>query len=325
VARLTPLSIDEARQLLARFGLDLKQLTALEAGSVNSNFRLETEQGVFFARIYEEQSHAGALAEMQVIRELAECGVPTPVPLRPLAGEEPLTSSGKPFAVYPWVAGEILCQRRTTAAHLRQVGSALGCLHRASDRLSQIPDGRFEPTHLEQRFSEIEQRIGGNSELEGALQLIQSRLGHYVRTRSASLPRGVIHGDLFRDNALWKDDQLVALIDFESASRGTFAYDIMVCIHAWCFGDRFELDKVRAFFDGYGQERRLTSLEGDSLVAEGAIAALRFATTRITDFSLRAAPGTAPKRDYRRFLQRLEQIEAGVLEPVLRQFRSTTH
>jgi homoserine kinase type II len=109
----------------------------------------------------------------------------------------------------------------------------------------------------------------------------------------------------------------VALLDFESASAGVFVYDLMVCVHAWCYGDRFDVALVRAMIDGYRQERPLSAAELAALAPQGALAALRFATTRLTDFSLRAPPGQAPARDYRRFLARLDALENGLLSPII--------
>jgi homoserine kinase type II len=146
--------------------------------------------------------------------------------------------------------------------------------------------------------------------------LIRERLAHYEIARAQqAAPRGVIHSDLFRDNVLWaKDGQLAALLDFESACEGAFAYDVMVTICAWCYSSRFETELVEAFLRGYHAVRPIQGAEVAALKVEGAVGCLRFATTRITDFSLRAAPGQPPVRDYRRFLARLSAIEAGDLD-----------
>ncbi|HTM44761.1 MAG TPA: homoserine kinase [Polyangiaceae bacterium] len=316
MALLTELTRAEASQALARYGMQLLKLIPLEQGSVNSNFRIETDRGLFFARIYEEQPLSGALAEMQLIRKLQQLGVPTPAPLEP-TDPAPVLASGKPFAVYPWVEGEILCYGRVTAAHLIELGKALATLHLASAALGVLPKGRFGPEGLQERLGSIEQRLNpADRELSEAVTQIRAALTRYTQRRSSSVPQGIIHGDLFRDNALWAGTTLGAVIDFESASHGAFTYDLMVCAHAWCFGDRFDLGRVRALFEGYLQQRKLEPEEYEALVVEGAIGALRFATTRISDFSLRAAPGTSPKRDSRRFWQRLAQLESGALSPL---------
>lgn len=313
MACLTELSREEAERLARAYGLKLLAVRPMEQGSVNSNFRLETDRGVFFGRIYEEQGDAGALSEMRLTRQLAELGVPTPAPLVPPSVAEPLYAAGKPFSLYPWVQGEILCLGRLRAAHLEQVGQALASLHLASAQV-HVPAGRFEPLDIEARLRGIIETPGIADTLAQAAREIGQALQHCVAARRGDLPRGLIHGDLFRDNALWSGDRLAAVIDFESASDGCFVYDLMVCVHAWCFSDHFEPDKVQALLGGYQARRPLSPQELDSLANEGALAALRFATTRITDFSMRTPAGEAPKRDYRRFLQRLRQLQDGALQ-----------
>jgi homoserine kinase type II len=175
-----------------------------------------------------------------------------------------------------------------------------------------------------ERLASVDEELG-NRERRGVsvealpkdVSWIRSKLQHYLRLRDSSLPSGIIHGDLFRDNVLWANGAIASLLDFESASRGTFVYDLMVCIEAWCFTERFETARVAALLSGYQRKRPLSPAEIQALETEGALVALRFATTRITDFSLRAAPGEKPKRDYRRFIERLSQIEAGALREAI--------
>jgi homoserine kinase type II len=259
--------------------------------------------------VYEEQGMPGALAELRLLTELSRSGVPTTEPLAPEG--DSATVRGKPFALYPWIDGEILCQARVTEAHARAVGTALAHLHLSTPAVTPLPGGRFRVTDLKDRLDRIER---DSPEHRDAVLHIRRRLDHYSKRRSAEIPSGVIHGDLFRDNVLWHGDRIAALIDFESASTGPFVFDVMVTIHAWCYGDAFHPDLVHAFFSGYQTVRTLETAERASLVTEGALAALRFATTRITDFSMRAPPGSPPLRDYRRFLARLEALENGALD-----------
>ena len=182
----------------------------------------------------------------------------------------------------------------------------------------EIPEGRFRVQDL---FVRLDHADASTDRYATDSALIRQRLEHYTRQLDAhgALPRGLIHGDLFRDNVLWQQGELRALLDFESASLGLFAYDLMVCVHAWCYGDAYDLRLVAALFDGYARERPPEAAEWSALPALGALAALRFATTRITDFAMRAAPGEAPARDYRRFLARLAALEAGVLAPLIKE------
>jgi homoserine kinase type II len=311
MGRFTELGNDEARAVCALFGVDVATVESLHAGSVNSNFRITDASGrQYFGRIYEEQGDDGALGELRLLSELSRAGVPTTVPLVTPSGPVARVQ-GKPFALYPWVEGEILCHARVTEAHAFAVGQALARLHLSTPTITPLAQGRFRIDDLLFRLDRIEKE---SPEHRDAALHIRRRLRHYSNQRNLEIASGVIHGDLFRDNVLWSGGAIAAFIDFESASEGPFAYDVMVTVHAWCYGDEFRPELVSALLSGYQSVRRLEASERTALSVEGALAALRFATTRITDFSMRAPPGEPPIRDYRRFLARLEALENGMLD-----------
>lgn len=317
MAKLTALSLQDARTHGLGFGIDVERVEPLDAGSVNSNFRLECRDGrLVFARIYEEQQPPGAIAELRLLRELSALGIPTATPLRRLDGSDVALHENKPLSVYPWVEGQHLCNQMVTEQHASRLGETLARVHLTSSGLSAIPSGRFDTSDIEKRLDWISrQQVGFGSDVAH----IRERLAYYTeRRQDAVLPTGLIHGDLFRDNVLWAgDDEIVALLDFESASKGVFAYDLMVCVLSWCYTDALVVSKARALVAGYQALRPLDDLEREALMVEGALACLRFATTRITDFSMRAAAGEEPKRDYRRFLTRLRELEQGIMKEVL--------
>lgn len=312
------MNLAEARRLGAAYGLDVSAVQALSAGSVNSNFCIETRAGArLFLRVYEEQDLAGAQRELATIAGLARLGVPTPAPLERLAGGRAEEHSGKPVGVHPWVEGESLCLGRVSPRVAWQLGAALARVHVCSPELGERSPGRFGVRDLLVRLDQVDR---ADARFATDTAFIRQRFERYTSELAARerLPEGLIHGDLFRDNVLWQAEQLVALLDFESASNGLFGYDIMVCVHAWCYGDSYDLALVAALLDGYAEVRAPSREEWRALTLLGSLAALRFATTRITDFSLRAAPGQPPVRDYRRFLSRLAALEAGVLDPIIK-------
>jgi homoserine kinase type II len=137
---------------------------------------------------------------------------------------------------------------------------------------------------------------------------IAARLDRAEQERDRTLPSGIIHSDLFRDNVLWQGEALVALLDFESACEGSFAYDLMVTVLAWCYGDDFDEGLVRAMFEGYAARRPLSPAEIAALGTEARFAALRFTVTRITDYTMRSGIGERVMKDYRRFWLRHERI-----------------
>ncbi len=326
MAAFTPLSKAQISSFLSEFSLgELVSADPVAGGSVNTNYRLVTTSGPVFLRVYEEQGEAGARREANLLVHLAAAGVPTPAPLLRRDGGRTGALAGKPAALFPWREGGMRCQASVRPADAARVGEALARVHLvgAPPGLDLGP-GRFGPEFLRQRLV----RIGSSP--DAALAAEAPRLGAALDTalsfRANDLPAGLVHGDVFRDNVLWDAaGGISAVLDFESASRGTFAYDVMVTVLAWCFGDALDLGLAGALVGGYAAVRPISELEWSGLYAEGLVAALRFTVTRITDYAMRAGePGAAPRvmKDWRRFAARHAALVAlgprGLVEPLRR-------
>lgn len=310
MAILTPLEDDDARRLGTRFGLDVTSLRLVPQGSVNTNAVITTSGGErWFLRVYEEQTPETARHEAAVLTALAAAGVPTPTPL-PLADAPGAIAvhAGKPVAVFPFVDGEIVCQRRVTTAHTAAVGAALAQVHRAGAAILESPLGatvgatRFGPDALLRRLTAV---AGAEPppHVAAVLPELTARAEARIGVASPADDVGFVHGDLFRDNVLFRGDQLAALLDFESASRGSIAFDLAVTLLAWCHGDDLGLDLARAFVDGYRGVAPVTGATRAAVWTEARYACTRFATTRITDFELRPR-GSGVWKDFRRWLAR---------------------
>ncbi|HEY6559507.1 MAG TPA: homoserine kinase [Polyangiaceae bacterium] len=314
MALLTPLEPGAARAILSLYGVSLAELEALHAGSVNSNFRVRDASGTtFFLRLYEEQDAEGAAREVALLRRLHAASVPSALPRQRRDGMWLAEHAGKPVALFEWVDGTIVCQKEVTVEHCARIGAALARVHLSGG--SALSEGRFRVEDLQRRLDSVEESAA--PELVAAAREIRDALRAYAARRDGALPKGLIHGDLFRDNVLWRGKEIAALLDFESASQGPFVYDVMVTLLAWCYGSAFERELAQSLLVAYHRVRPLVAAELAALRVEGGIAALRFATTRITDFSLRAPKDQPPLRDYRRFLQRRAELEAGALDAVI--------
>lgn len=323
MALLTPLSSEHAKALLTGYGLELTSLTPLAAGSVNSNFFLEARRSAnasssserFFARIYEEQGAAGATFELLLNEALDRVDIPVARPVRRLDGSLFATHEGKPFALYERLNGEVTCQKLVTPARARSVGAALARVHSAPLGDLEVGPSRFDFDGIIERLGRV--RASGRKDLLPAVERLEALTHRLRHERPKDLPEGLIHGDLFRDNVLISGDEVVGLLDFESASRGSFVFDLMVTLLAWCFGDKLDAELVRAMVEGYVSVRPLTPQEREALLIEGSVACARFATTRLTDFSLRVPAGEKPGRDFGRFFARLAALEEGELDAAL--------
>lgn len=308
MATFTQLSADELRALADTFALgEVRDAQAIAAGTINSNFHLSTARGRYFLRINEGKSEGDVRYEAELVVALAAAGVPTPAPVLTRDGHPYAAHGDKWASVFPWVDGVHRCTAAVTQADAAAVGAALARLHLAglplADRFARA--GIYTYADIVARYESF--RELDDPALHDARFQIADEIawldGHAV-TR-AEAPRGIIHGDLFRDNVLFAaDGALAALIDFEQASSGSLVYDLAVCLNAWCFGDDFDLALVRAMIDGYAAVRPLDAAERAALPVECRAAAMRFAVTRITDVHL---ADTVSTKDFRRFLARMRR------------------
>lgn len=310
MARLTSMTLDEARALGRAYGLMVAGLQPVLYGSVNSNFTLALEGGgSAFLRIYEESSRAEVQAQNRLLARLVSAGVPTPAPLDKTDGGRLGEHAGKPVAVFPFCEGSWICQRGVDVRRTHAIGMALARIHLATAEVADAPPSRFGATQLFERIETLT-ALQLDHEIESAVVRLAESL-RATASATAGHPSSVVtHGDVFRDNVLWHDDgRLSAILDFESASRGHPAFDLMVTMHAWCFADRFEPPLVHALVAGYQSLRPLTAQERAACYHQARAAAVRFAITRISDYELRPR-GAVVYKDFRRFLARLDEVEA---------------
>lgn len=316
MAAFTPLSLTDAESIFAAHGLGTPTtVEPIAAGSVNSNYFVKSNTS-YFVRLYEEQDAAGVAYEWALLEQLSRAGVP--MPKRALGpGPGALRVSGRSVAVFERVAGEMRCQKSVQPTHLDQLGGALARAHLATRGFGWRRESRFRPTSLVPRLDAL------NPEEVGVSSTLLSRIRDLLHEPLPSnVPRGPIHGDLFRDNVLWnKDDTLSALLDWESAAEGAFVADLAVVFLSWCMGDELDWALGRALVGGYEEVRPLCQMEKQAFFQYAISMSARFALTRITDFHLRRdalrQSGSLIK-DYQRFVQRLDQLQSLGPEEVLR-------
>jgi homoserine kinase type II len=280
-------------------GLDSAE--GLEAGTVNTSYRLVLGGSPFFLRIYEEQGPDGAAQEAALLLHLAQAGVPTPTPEAGRDGRRTRTVAGKPAALFRWVDGAMICTNGVTVGHAEGIGGALARIHLAGPPPGRaIGGGRFGPNEILARCDRV---ATSRDEAARALAEPLRAAVRLVRDRRKPAKQGLVHGDLFRDNVLWDHDRISALLDFESAHEGPFVFDLAVTILSWSFRDDFELPVARAIVSGYRAVREIDEDERAAFFDEAVLACLRFTVTRITDDAIRVG------KRWQRFVQRREALE----------------
>jgi homoserine kinase type II len=287
MAVFTEVSPPEAAALLA--GLNLGTLQALEgcaSGIENTNYFVTTDAGPYVLTLFERLTAAQLPFYLNLMRHLADRGIPVPAPQADAQGRILHSLKGKPAAVVTRLKGRNQLSPR--AGDCAQVGAMLARMHLAGqDYAAHQPNLRglawWEETipvvlpHLTAEQAELI-----TSEL--AFQQDLAASAAYAR-----LPQGPIHADLFRDNVMFDGPTLAGFFDFYFAGCDTFGFDIGVCLNDWCIDlATGALDPVRAqaFVAAYDAERRLSDDELALLPALLRGAALRFWTSRLWDFHL---------------------------------------
>jgi homoserine kinase type II len=308
MAILTLVTLEEARAIGALYGLEITSIRGIRAGSVNSNFEIAESNRRLFLRVYEEQTEETAGREASLLAHLAQSGVPTPEPLRRIDEHGFISlASGKPAAIFPFCDGEMVCQKGVTEEKAHSVGHALREIHDAGRAL---PAADLADLATASRFGRdaLRMRLRKLRELESSVEIATTCAG-LERFLEHPLPApkvvGLIHGDVFRDNVLWQGERISAVLDFESASVGSIAFDLMVTVLAWCFGDDLDERLARALVRGYMANNRIDAGLVAELFDAGRFACARFTTTRLTDFELRPREATVYK-DFRRWWRRMQ-------------------
>jgi homoserine kinase type II len=213
---------------------------------------------------------------------LAEHGIRCPLPVRARDGQAQRRIGGRPAALITFLDG--LWVRRPRSRHCAAVGAALAAMHEAGRGFSLKRPNALSVGGWPALFAMSEKRA---DEVEpGLANRIAVELSFLESAWPRGLPDGIIHGDLFPDNVFFLKEELSGLIDFYFACNDILAYDLAVCLNAWCFetDGSFNITKGRALIEGYAKVRAIDPEERDALPVLARGAALRFLLTRLYDW-----------------------------------------
>jgi homoserine kinase type II len=221
------------------------------------------------------------------------------------------TLCGRPAAVITFLKG--MWPRRTTPEHCAELGRALAQMHAAGQSFALTRPNDLSLEGWRRLFAKT-----GNSadDLEpGLVRKLGEELGHLGNQWPTmdGLPKGAIHADLFPDNVFFLDGRCSGLIDFYFACTDLLAYDLAVCLNAWCFepDGSFNVTKAHRLFASYQSVRTLSEAERRAMPLLARGAAMRFLLTRLYDW-VNTPPGALVKRkDPREYLHKLN-FHAGV-------------
>jgi homoserine kinase type II len=267
----TNVSEQQARTWLKQYTIGaLIKLEGIASGVENTNYFLTTTHGEFVLTLFEKLTASELPYYLDLMAHLARHGIPSPLPIADIQGSFLGELNGKPACIVTRLSGRPVEQ--PDEEHCAEVGELLAEMHLAAKSFPLHMNNWRGPSWWKTFVPEVRPHLTGD---EAAL--LQSELEFQLRQEHEALPRGVIHGDLFRDNVLFFENRAAGVIDFYFACDEVLLFDIAITVNDWCMGsnDTLEESRVRALLRAYDSVRPLTSEEHRAWPAQLRAAAYR--------------------------------------------------
>lgn len=305
MAVYTEVSDEDLTAFVARYDLGgVLSCKGIAEGVENSNFLLVTERGPYILTLYEKRTRREDLPFfLGLMEHLSARGIACPLPVHDRDGAALNEVCGRPAVIVTFLPG--MWPRRIHPSHCAQLGGALARLHLAGADFTMTRANALNLTGWTELTAACRERA--DEVRPGLRAALDDELDALTTNWPRDLPTGVIHADLFPDNVFFRGDALSGLIDFYFACNDILAYDVAICLNAWCFepdGD-FNATKARLLLSSYQRVRPLSEAELNALPWLCRGSAIRFLLTRLYDW-LNHPPGAFVKpKDPLEYLRKL--------------------
>jgi homoserine kinase type II len=278
----TPVSEPELAAWLRNYSIGgLLACEPIKAGIENTNYFVTTSQGRYVLTLFERLPADELPFYLDLMAHLARHGIPCPAPIADLADQYLGSLNGKPAALVTRLPGRSIDQ--PGAAQCEALGALLARMHLAGRSFSGYLENPRGPKWWRFAAREVARFLG-----QEECEMLEAELAFQSSQRFPDLPRGPVHADLFRDNALFDGARLSGVVDFYFAGVDCLLYDLAVCANDWCLRPDHALDdeRTRALLSAYHALRPFTPLERAAWPALLRAAALRFWLSRLYDLHL---------------------------------------
>ena len=309
----TKVSEEQLATWLQRYSLGtLVELKGIAAGIENTNYFVTTSLGRYVLTLFERLNESELPFYLNLMSHLAKHGIPCPGPIADRDNGLLGHLNGKPATLVTCLPGKPVMA--PAVHHCRIIGGALANMHVAGQSYeSTFPNPRG-PRWWRETAPQVLPFLDEPRRL-----LLNAEIADQAGARARDLPRGPVHADLFRDNALWDGapgtERLGGIIDFYFAGVDALLFDVAVAVNDWCIDTRDgTLDEARctALLAAYRGIRPFTAEERDAWPLMLRAAALRFWLSRLFDFYLPRAGELTHAHDPEHFRRILELRRAGV-------------
>lgn len=257
---------------------ELVALEGIASGIENTNYFVSTTQSEYVLTLFEKLQPDELPFYLELMDHLARHGLPCPGPVLSLDNRLFGELNGKPATLVSRLKGRSVME--PTVEHCAALGAVLAETH----LVGQNYRGKMEnPRGPNWWFSTAAQMVSHLDDAHSAV--LHKELGHQSKLRFEHLPKGVIHADLFRDNALFDGDRVGGVIDFYFACTDVLLYDVAITVNDWCVTEDGDIDtkRCRALLSAYNRIRPFTAIEALAWITMLRAGALRFWLSRLYD------------------------------------------
>ena len=306
MAVYTQISIDELNVFLSKYKIDnINEFSGIKGGTSNSNYLLTADNKKFILTIFEERTNQENLPfYFDLMNHLNAHDIKCPEVIKDKQGNFSNSIKQKHAVITSFLTGSSL--EKIKPIHCSNLGLTIAKMHNASEKLNIKRENELGFDKLGiiiEKLKTYKKHIDDEK-----LKFIEDEFLFLSREISKDLPSGIIHADLFPDNIFFEENNLTGIIDFYFSCNDFYAYEIAICLNAWCFEDsnnEFNPTKAKYLLGSYNQERKFSNEEVEALPLLARASALRYLLTRLLDFYSHEDSDLILKKDPNEYISKL--------------------
>ena len=306
MAVYTQISIDELNVFLSKYNIDnINEFSGIKGGTSNSNYLLTADNKKFILTIFEERTNQENLPfYFDLMNHLNAHDIKCPEVIKDKQGNFSNSIKQKHAVITSFLTGSSL--EKIKPIHCSNLGLTIAKMHNASEKLNIKRENELGFDKLGiiiEKLKTYKKYIDDEK-----LKLIEDEFLFLSREINKDLPSGIIHADLFPDNIFFEENNLTGIIDFYFSCNDFYAYEIAICLNAWCFEDsnnEFNPTKAKYLLGSYNQERKFSNEEVEALPLLARASALRYLLTRLLDFYSHEDSDLILKKDPNEYISKL--------------------
>lgn len=307
MAVYTQISIDELNLFLSKYNIDnINEFSGIKGGTSNSNYLLTADNKKFILTIFEERTNQENLPfYFDLMNHLNAHDIKCPEVIKDKQGNFSNSIKQKHAVITSFLTGSSL--EKIKPIHCSNLGLTIAKMHNASEKLNIKRENELGFDKLGiiiEKLKTYKKHIDYEK-----LKFIEDEFLFLSREISKDLPSGIIHADLFPDNIFFEENNLTGIIDFYFSCNDFYAYEIAICLNAWCFEDsnnEFNPTKAKYLLGSYNQERKFSNEEVEALPLLARASALRYLLTRLLDFYSHEDSDLILKKDPNEYISKLK-------------------